>query len=290
MYKETDLFTHEKLADRLWIIHESYFAQSNLNIGVVTGDDWTMVIDSGMGMTHGLRKYIEENITDKKPMKCYLTHGHIDHCSGAPLFDEIHMHPGDMENRQWEENIERRFSDFREFCNNNEELIEYCSDKYVAPSHDYILDVKDGDILDLGGIKIEIYHIPGHSQGSVAYYDRQDNVLFSGDQISDHGNGMGLNNAAVDISLDAIKRLEVSLEDGVTIFHGHRKNGFGKEVITSLIQAIEDVRCGRTWDDEPDLKRHAMEKEERIKANVKKHYVNGLFVSYNADIFPPAER
>lgn len=287
--KEFDLLSHEKISDRLYIVRESYFAKTNLNIGVVLGDDWTMVIDSGMGVTHGLRKYIETYITDKKPMKCYLTHGHIDHCSGAPLFDEIHMHPADWVNRDWEENIERRFSDLRGFCANNEELMEFCRDKYVEPSRDYILDVEDGDVIDLGGIAIEVFSIPGHSPGSVAYLDRQDHVVFVGDQISDHGNGAGGNKTIAE-TIRTLRVFAEAMPEDVRIYHGHSRNPFGTEVVDSIIEALEDIVAGRTWDDELDTKRHGMENPDRPKKIMRKHFVNGLFVSYDAEMYPSAKR
>lgn len=286
---EFDLLSHEKISDRLYIVRESYFAKTSLNIGVILGDSKTMVIDSGMGVTHGLRRYIETYITDKKPMVCYLTHGHIDHCSGAPLFDEIHLNAGDWGNRAWEENIERRYSDLRGFCANNEELMEFCKDKYVEPAKGGFIDVKDGDVIDLGGVEVEVYGIPGHSPGSVAYYDRADNVAFVGDQVSDHGNGAGGDENIAETAQRLRKFAEAMPED-VTLYHGHSRNPFGLDVVYSVIQALEDIANGHTWDDPLDEKRHAMEDPNKPRKTMRKHFVNGLFVSYDAGLYPPAER
>ena len=47
--------------------------------------------------------------------------------------------------------------------------------------------VEDGDVLDLGGLELEVIHTPGHSPGHICIYLRPQRILFSGDQIP----GMG---------------------------------------------------------------------------------------------------
>ena len=44
-------------------------------------------------------------------------------------------------------------------------------------------DIKDGDILDFGGMKLEVITTPGHSPGSVCFLNREEGVLFSGDTL-----------------------------------------------------------------------------------------------------------
>jgi hydroxyacylglutathione hydrolase len=41
--------------------------------------------------------------------------------------------------------------------------------------------LKDGDVIDLGGVKLEVWHTPGHTDSQLAF--RLDNLLFSGDNI-----------------------------------------------------------------------------------------------------------
>lgn len=43
--------------------------------------------------------------------------------------------------------------------------------------------LKEGDKLDMGGLSWEVLHIPGHSAGSVALYDRSQKVLIPGDVV-----------------------------------------------------------------------------------------------------------
>jgi len=45
--------------------------------------------------------------------------------------------------------------------------------------------VVDGDVIDLGDRAFEVVHLPGHTPGSAALFDRSSGVLFSGDVVYD---------------------------------------------------------------------------------------------------------
>ena len=43
--------------------------------------------------------------------------------------------------------------------------------------------LKDGQVLTLGNLEIEVIHTPGHSPGGCCFYLKKQNVLFSGDTL-----------------------------------------------------------------------------------------------------------
>jgi glyoxylase-like metal-dependent hydrolase (beta-lactamase superfamily II) len=43
--------------------------------------------------------------------------------------------------------------------------------------------LENGDILDLDGIRLEVFHTPGHSRGSISLLLPEDRALFTGDAI-----------------------------------------------------------------------------------------------------------
>ena len=43
--------------------------------------------------------------------------------------------------------------------------------------------LEDGDVIDLGGRRIEAVHTPGHSPGHLCYYERERGYLFTGDLV-----------------------------------------------------------------------------------------------------------
>jgi glyoxylase-like metal-dependent hydrolase (beta-lactamase superfamily II) len=41
----------------------------------------------------------------------------------------------------------------------------------------------DGDIISFGNTQLEAIHVPGHSPGSLVFYSKGDNCMFSGDVL-----------------------------------------------------------------------------------------------------------
>jgi len=88
-----------------------------------------------------------------------------------------------------------------------------------------------GEELELGGISWEVMHVPGHSPGSIAFYDRQRKILIPGDVVyADyaigrfdlHGGSGGqhkkslseLGELEVDILLPGHNRIDTNLPPG----------------------------------------------------------------------------
>jgi len=51
----------------------------------------------------------------------------------------------------------------------------------ISPKADVYLN--NGDLIELGNLKIEVIHTPGHTPGSVCFYVREAYLLFSGDTL-----------------------------------------------------------------------------------------------------------
>ena len=122
----------------------------NESIYVLEGDDKALVIDAG---THapGLDKLVAK-LTDK-PLMMALTHGHGDHVGGIVCFPEVWIHPED------------------------EAMITGGRNPYKGTVH----HLEDGDVIDLGGRQIEVMHTPGHTAGSITFFDKEHGYGFSGD-------------------------------------------------------------------------------------------------------------
>jgi glyoxylase-like metal-dependent hydrolase (beta-lactamase superfamily II) len=122
----------------------------NESVYVVEGNDKALVIDAGSRMPH-LDKAVA-TLTDK-PLMLALTHGHGDHVGGAVCFPEVWIHPADTS------------------------MIAGGRRAYQGTIH-YL---SDGDVIDLGGRQIEVMHTPGHTFGSVTFFDKDHHYGFSGD-------------------------------------------------------------------------------------------------------------
>ncbi len=249
---------HTRINDHTYIVRESFGYDQNLPnsyffIGVVIGEKEVAVIDSGNGVTCGLRRYIEEKITGKdKPMICLLTHNHLDHVGASMMFDRRYMHEDDIdeESLAWSNNLDRLLmsddSDLAQFCQHDPDVLAYCRKNYYrtrAKAADFI-PVKDGDEIDIGGITFRVYHMPGHSRGSCTYFDMQDHIAFSGDAIA--AGGMGLSNVQVDgesETLHYLKRAKAEWPEDSLICGGHHMI-YGMDLIDKLLAGYEEIAQG----------------------------------------------
>lgn len=129
---------------------------ANESVYLLEGRKKAMLIDCGTVM-HDLDKIVAK--LTRKPVELYLTHAHPDHSGMAvDYFKEIHLNPADTVG-----------------------IAEF------APQYKgKLVFLKDRQVIDLGGRKIEVLFTPGHTPGSVTYIDLKHHYGFSGDSF---GNG-----------------------------------------------------------------------------------------------------
>lgn len=63
---------------------------------MVVGSERALLLDVGTGI--GDLKWVVENRITDKPYQVAVSHNHGDHIGGAGFFDEIFIHPADMDN------------------------------------------------------------------------------------------------------------------------------------------------------------------------------------------------
>ena len=125
------------------------------------------VIDPAMGSTDKiLKQAAKHNLNIEKIL---LTHSHWDHIVDVKRLKEetgalLYVHPLDAKN------IEMPGTDGLPI---------------VLPIEGAHPDrfLKEGEIIEVGSIKLEVICTPGHSPGSVCFYSRGENILFSGDTL-----------------------------------------------------------------------------------------------------------
>ena len=122
----------------------------NESVYLVEGNDKALLIDAGAWMPH-LDKAVAK-LTDK-PVMLALTHGHGDHVGGVVSFPEAYIHPLDTA------------------------MIGQGARQYGIQ----VNLLADGEVIDLGGRQIEVLHTPGHTSGSVTFFDKERHYGFSGD-------------------------------------------------------------------------------------------------------------
>lgn len=145
-------FIERKINKNTWVI-EGWGCYSYL----VLGEKKAMMVDTGMSKA-SIREFVEK-ITDL-PIEVVNTHGHFDHTGGNGWFDKVYM------TAHAATEAKNTFGD---------------SNGYPL---DYEIDIiSEGHIFDLGGRTLEVISIPAHNPGSIALLDKENRILFSGDEI-----------------------------------------------------------------------------------------------------------
>ena len=147
VYRDADI-VFRQIDEHTW--EGNGYQVYNESVYVVEGEDKALVIDAGAYMPH-LDEAVAK-LTDK-PVMVALTHGHGDHVGGIVCFPEVWIHPADIP------------------------MIARDGKGYQGEIH----ELNDGDVIDLGGRRIEVLHTPGHTSGSITFFDKEHHYGFSGD-------------------------------------------------------------------------------------------------------------
>lgn len=198
---------------------------------LICGSERALLVDSVNGMEN-LRE-ITQSLTDL-PVTVVNTHGHCDHIYGNVYFDEAWLHPADLEIAK------EHFGYFR----------EEMEKKHLTPCP--FLSLEIGQMFDLGGVKLEIIDLKGHTPGSIGLLDREARLLYSGDGLNPHL-WMQLDHslpiAALRDTLIALKEHYGTAFD--FILTGHAKDFREAKLIDQLLAGCEDLLSGRRENDLP---------------------------------------
>lgn len=231
------------LGDGLTLIRERYIAAwLRCNIWHLRGRDRDLLIDTGMGLAP-LKS--ELPLDTGRPLTAILTHCHFDHIGGAHEFSDrlghaseahIHADPTLAATAATGWIVAETF-----------QAVPHAG---FEPSHYRLTSapltgyLDEGDVIDLGDRAFQVLHVPGHSPGSIALYDKKAKVLFSGDAVYDGALFDTVYHSDRSVYRESLKRLR---ELPVSAVHAGHEASFGRERMVEIIDAY--LAGGRTLGD-----------------------------------------
>ena len=173
------------------------------------GDGGAVLIDIGEGAGRVKHTLGELSLT---PRAILLTHGHYDHVAGVEAIRSayecpVYIHEADAV--MLTSSIANRAAEI--------------SDNVFQPVKSY-KTVKDGDVLHIGTLDIEVIHTPGHTPGGVCY--RIGDSLFTGDTLFRMSMGRTDLGGNVQEMRETLRML-AHFEDDCKVYPGH----FGSSTI-----------------------------------------------------------
>ncbi|HVM84336.1 MAG TPA: MBL fold metallo-hydrolase [Candidatus Binatia bacterium] len=173
------------LADGVtWVFEPHIKEYYRCNIWHVRGRDRDLLIDSGMGVV-SLRGQIPA--LSGRPLLAVASHTHFDHIGTHHEFAERAVHPAEAEILA---HPSRANTVADKYVADNAIFTQLPPGdwqplRYEIPPAPPTQLLSEGSRVDTGDRSFEVFHLPGHSPGSIALYERATEILFAGDVIYD---------------------------------------------------------------------------------------------------------
>jgi glyoxylase-like metal-dependent hydrolase (beta-lactamase superfamily II) len=155
-----------------------------------------LIVDTGADHVEPLIDFLKKN--SLRPAAVVFTHGHFDHVNGVTLLAKhfpavesiIHRHDAAA-------------------------LVGKVKDLKVR------LIKQDGPI-ELAGIRLEVFHTPGHTPGGISLYCRSGEVVFTGDTLFAGSVGRtDLEDGSREELIEGIKKKLLVLPEQTVVYPGH---------------------------------------------------------------------
>lgn len=217
------------------IVKRFTFNILNVNTYVLIGEktNEAIVIDPGCQSAEERETFKDYIISNNLKIKRVIdTHLHFDHIYGQRF-------------------VEETFGVGAEACKKDITFLNHYQDLLVMfnmPMDDEALPLKgylvDGDVVEVGSIRLNVLQVPGHSPGGLAFYEEKEHCAFVGDTILEGGIGRtDMHRGNYDTLVKSIKEKLLPLPDDTMLYSGHGEPatlGHEKECNPEIIKIIKN--------------------------------------------------
>jgi glyoxylase-like metal-dependent hydrolase (beta-lactamase superfamily II) len=194
-------------------LHHLVFNPYEVNTYIAASDDWQCIIIDPACCSPDEQAALKRYIADAglRPVLLINTHGHFDHVIGNAFVC-----------RTWtsiKSNAHRNDLFLMENAYRQGEIFGFSVEQPPAPT-DFL---NDGDTVKIGAdITLRIFHIPGHSPGSIVIYSPENKWVIVGDVLFRGSIGRSdLPGGNHDLLIDGIEKKLMSLPPETTVYPGH---------------------------------------------------------------------
>lgn len=192
-------------------VHQLTFGPFAENTYVISDNDGkAIVIDPGMYDAAENARFFEYlNAQNLTPVKLLLTHAHLDHVFGV---NWVHQQYG----------LAPLLHADDKFIYDNATSMARQYGLSMADLVEVNLGLQDDSTFVFGGSSFEIKLAPGHSPGSVCFYNVQEKYIISGDVLFQGSVGRtDLPGGNYETLMKSIRNKLLSLSDDVIVYSGH---------------------------------------------------------------------
>ena len=166
-----------------------------------------LIIDTGLDAGE-LADFLEQHKLN--PVAIVFTHGHADHIIGAPALRKnypdikVYIHKLDA----------------KMLADAEGNLSAYSEKPFTTKPADLLIE--EGSVIEQAGIKLEVFHTPGHTPGGICLYSKDERIVFSGDTLFAASIGRtDLPEGSMVQLVKGIKEKLLTLPDDTVVYPGH---------------------------------------------------------------------
>ncbi|MCM1136698.1 MAG: MBL fold metallo-hydrolase [Clostridium sp.] len=226
-------FRHEKLTEHVtWIVDPT-----GVSAFLATGEKEAVLMDTCVGFV-GLREKVES--LTKLPLTVVLTHGHGDHAGGAGEFERVYMHPADKALVKVH-GLSMRMDYAAQALGKGVVLTK---EDFVPEPAGNFAELSGGQIFDLGGITLEIIHVPGHTKGSCCVLIREEGMILYGDACNANTLVMDQNSTNISTYQKSLEYLKTFDGRYQTVLYSHGPAVGPKDSLEDNIELCSQILRG----------------------------------------------
>lgn len=221
----------------------------NVWMFLIDGPQKGLLIDTGYGV--GDTKALVDELLDGKPCIVANTHCGIDHTLGNCRFSRVYCFPGEAAKLRTHD---AHIWDYLFDAEGEAIWMDITREDLPVWKPYDIVECEDGHVFDLGdGYEVEMLWVPGHAEGHANFLDRQNRILFTGDNITSNYGANGLvdrpnpkpiyggehcNYKSYRKGLDKIMACYDQFDK---IFPQHHQVDFDKFILQGCVKAVDEI-------------------------------------------------
>jgi glyoxylase-like metal-dependent hydrolase (beta-lactamase superfamily II) len=236
-----DWFEVYEVAPGVWAIYEPFQWQEVISY-LIVGTDSAVLFDTGNGISP--IKPIVDQLTNK-PIRILNSHSHFDHIGGNYEFDDILS-------------VGTQFSLARARGSRSEQISmevspeALCKDPPAGVTQENHQvrpfpisgTIGDGTVLDIGGRRLEVLGVPGHTDDAIALLDRSAGLLWSGDSFYEGPIWLFFPETDLVAYRRSVARLASLAPDLSAVFPAHNTPKANPALLVELEASLDRVLAG----------------------------------------------
>lgn len=233
-----------RLPGNVYAIAEPQHFQE-VNLYLIMGEEKAILLDTGEGFCP-IKPLIEELYDG--PVIAFNSHFHFDHIGYNYLFEPMHVIDDPYVKNVAENGLPREGLG----AQIEEEMFQFGYPETLDAANfsirPYKIEtVKDGDVFDLGGRSIRVYHTPGHSNDSLMLYDEANKILFTGDTfypgaLYTHFDCNEFGHGNVDDYIASMDRLVNEIPEDVKLYCSHNEFIMPRRKLNETADALHAIK------------------------------------------------